>query len=255
MKSFSYKVLFFLFIVSGLLSCVGDLNNKDVEKGLGMVFKNGTGKLDFIVRLDNGTVLIPTALDDIYTPKDSDRVYVAFIPSGGASLDDTVSVTLDEVSGVMYEPVKTLNDKAEEDSLNAEEVAVGPGEIWVAYNILNVVPQFENNNTTYHDFNLAFPHDFQYSGDTVKLNLLYKSKKFGTSVTSVKTVISFDLLSIYNELNIIGDAVTLIVSVKKPHPTSPLKSWSGVLYKNNPLPAEGKDDVAFIDDNRVHFEE
>ncbi len=191
----------------------------------GTYFNTTEGANDFIVKLDNGTTLIPTESEGIQNGvEDSSRVVVTYAIV--SEINDTLNAKVVEVAEILTKGILQLTTN-NTDSIGNDEVQLSADEIWLSEFHLNFVFGYYGGATT-HYINLVKPIGEQLDENGRQILEFKHNDNNDPYNYWILSVVSFDMRSIYADGM---DSINFVVHSNN-FDTSDFK-WEGTYYFNH----------------------
>jgi hypothetical protein len=138
-----------------LTACLDDYNrhyyyNDNLVVSFGLVQKNTTDA-SFVINLDNGSIVTPSNTSTSFTPLDSERVWVRFIPVSNTKLTDSTFNFLSNIysiKDILFKDVKKLS-QVSADSVGHDPIIIR--DAWISpKDILNLEMKFFTNGSVHY---------------------------------------------------------------------------------------------------------
>ncbi|MFA6403839.1 MAG: NigD-like C-terminal domain-containing protein [Salinivirgaceae bacterium] len=190
-------------------------------------YLNPTGETnDFIVKLDNGTTLIPMVSEGIQNGvEDSSRVVVTYAIV--SEISDTIKAKVIEVADILTKGILQLTAN-NMDSIGNDKVQLSNNEIWLSEFHLNFVFGYYYGGATTHYINLVKPIGEQLDENGRQILEFKHNDNNDPYNYWILSVVSFDMRSIYTDGM---DSINFVVHSNN-FDNSDFK-WEGTYYFNN----------------------
>lgn len=160
----------------------------------GTYIKTSEGASNFVIDLDDGTVLTPTQVAYIEEGVvDSSRVMVVYAIV--SETDSTVNAKVDKITGLLTKGVLQLTEE-NQDSIGNDGVIVTDDDIWFSENHLNVIFGYYYYNTK-HFINLVKPIGNQFDEKGNQILEFRHNDNNDYYNYSYSGIVSFDMWSLY----------------------------------------------------------
>lgn len=219
------KLSLLIIIVSVTFNACNTEEPETYWYSYGTYFNPAEDANDFIVKLDNGTTLIPSLSEGIQSGvKDSSRVVVTYAIV--SEINDTLNAKVVEVASILTKNILqlTLNNA---DSIGNDEVQLDDDEIWLSEFHLNFVFGYYGGATT-HYINLVKPIGEQLDENGRQILEFKHNENNDPYNYWILSVVSFDMRSIYAEGM---DSINFVIHSNNFNNSD--YKWEGTYYFNN----------------------
>ncbi len=223
------KSILLLLIASLFAAC----NNDDTPatyRSWGLTETTGDGNLDYVINLDIGKILKPTATDANYEAKDNDRIIVDYQLTDGSQKEDSVlNVKIVNIQRFAIKNPITQTGVEGLDTLGTDPIAAYADGIWQFRHLLNVPFRCDvsYSSSKKHSFNLVyFPDSIATEADGVYLELRHNANDDAQDY-SIDGFLCFDMESVEPFANV-EDSVpyTIVVNGSSFNPSvSKIEGW------------------------------
>jgi hypothetical protein len=180
---------------------------------------------DFVVALDNGSLLNPIEASGVHSDvKDSSRVVVTY--SIESEKNDTTHATVVEVARILTKGIIQLTEN-NKDSIGSDAVQLSDDNIWLTENHLNFVFGYYGGSVT-HYINLTKPIGVQKDENGRQILEFRHNENNDSYNYWILSVVSFDMRSLY-ETGM--DSINFVVHANNFN--DGIYKWEGTYHFNN----------------------
>ncbi len=221
------KSILFLLIASLLAACNTD-DTPMTYRSWGLTEVSNEGSLGYVINLDKGQILKPTAIDVTYEAKDRDRLLLDYQLSNGSGTKDSIlhAKIVNMQRFAIKNPITQAGINGL-DTLGTDPIAAYG--IWQAEDLLNLYFRCDASYSAgkKHSFNLVyFPDSIATEADGLYLELRHNANNDAQDRT-VEGYLCFDMASVEPFANV-KDSVpyTIVVNGNSFNPSvSKIEGW------------------------------